>query len=112
MKEIKSDRLEALFASYREDLQVQVKELEQVWTTLRSDWQEAEAKEFESLCHKIAGAAPTFGFEEVGDKARLMENIIRLNSLQTKPASSEHINDINKNYIDLANALQQSLAVK
>jgi chemotaxis protein histidine kinase CheA len=74
MSEIDFDkRLEELYANFRRQLPERLKTILEAWQTYRQGRQTHELEELRFHVHKLAGAASTYGFTEIGETAREVE---------------------------------------
>ncbi len=63
-----------------------LREVEEAWEQARATgWQEAEARTFHRLAHSLTGAGATFGFPEVTEAARLLEQRLKPAAQGTAP---------------------------
>lgn len=71
-------RLKALQATYAQQLPARLAEARTLWHELcNEDWNEGKLKSLHRQVHTLAGSAPTFGFEQVGHTARVIEQRIK-----------------------------------
>ena len=84
-------RLEALRAAYAEHLPDKLAEIETHWQSMRDgEWDDGDARTLHRLVHTLAGSAPTFGFAEVGSRARDAERLLKSwSSRQHRPDREE-----------------------
>jgi HPt (histidine-containing phosphotransfer) domain-containing protein len=67
-------QIEELQELFRPQLAARVREIEEVWETVRSGGADGAAlKRLHRLAHSLGGAAGTFGYPAVGDAARALE---------------------------------------
>lgn len=77
-KQTLEERLEALRTAYADQLPTKLDEIATLWSTLNNkDWDWSIAKDFHRYAHTLAGSAPTFGFNHVGQNARRIEHILK-----------------------------------
>lgn len=75
-KQSLEERLKALRDAYGKQLPAKLDEINALWSSLiKGEWDWATAKDFHRYAHTLAGSAPTFGFVEVGQNARQIEQL-------------------------------------
>lgn len=71
-------RLKALQDAYARQLPAKLAEARALWDELCNDgWDEDKLKSLHQQVHTLAGSAPTFGFEQIGQTARAIEQRIK-----------------------------------
>jgi diguanylate cyclase (GGDEF)-like protein len=71
-------KLQELWEVYSAQLPRKLEEIERRWKALQAgNWSSSELQEFHRLVHGIAGSAGTFGYTQLGEKARLLEQAIK-----------------------------------
>lgn len=66
-------RLEELYANFRRQLPERLKTILEAWQAYAASRQAAELEDLRFHIHKLAGAASTYGFTEIGENAREVE---------------------------------------
>lgn len=71
-------QLQALYESYAEKLPEKLKEINQYWQIIMSEDDDSidNMKTLHRLVHSLAGSGATFGFEELSQRARYIEQIL------------------------------------
>ena len=74
MSEIDFDkRLEELYENFRRQLPERLKTILEAWQGWQTRHETADLEELRFHVHKLAGAASTYGFTEIGERAREVE---------------------------------------
>jgi len=84
-------RLQALREAYAEQLPDKLAEVVQQWAEMQTrPWNPEQAVVLHRRLHTLAGSAPTFGFPEIGQRARQAERLLKpWNSEQRTPGEEE-----------------------
>lgn len=72
-RETVAEAIDELHARYRAGLADKADELEQLWPLPTSSPAKERVTPLRQLLHKLAGSAGSYGFTEIGAKARLIE---------------------------------------
>ena len=99
------EKLAEIFQGFKEALPGKVNEIAEQWQQVQGPEDTANLEAFGGLCHSLAGTAGTFGFEDIGDEARAIENIVRPCLKQGQAPSGEQMATISR----LLAALQDSI---
>jgi len=74
MSEIDFDkRLEELYENFRRQLPERLKTILEAWQAYLANHRTSDLEELRFHIHKLAGAASTYGFTEIGENAREVE---------------------------------------
>ncbi len=76
------ETLRSLREQYARELPQRIAEVVELWQLLTESWTSLKAKELAYHLHRIAGTAGSFGFSDVGDIARQLDQ--QLTSLYEK----------------------------
>ena len=71
-----NSQLKLLKAAYAARLPSIAAQLEQAWSALRANWNEAACAELHRVVHSITGSGATFGYASLSDTARKLEAAI------------------------------------
>lgn len=94
-KQTLEERLEALRNAYADQLPTKLDEAATLWSTLNNnEWDWNAAKDFHRYVHTLAGSAPTFGFNSVGQDARRIEQVLKEWIAKQETPSKEDCNDV------------------
>lgn len=102
------DQLENLRQQFIASLPNQARRLDQIWSHLRHlNWSEQGIAALSHFAHKLAGTAGSFGFTDLGDKARQLHNFIKDMKTSERQASAYgQIEDLVKQLADALNGQQ------
>ena len=87
------DRMAALMKSFADDLPARIKALDDSFSLAAVDGNDqlAALQSLQTIAHKLAGSAGTFGFPEVSDAVRAME-MVCMEAVETYPVGiDEHM---------------------
>ncbi len=82
------EKLQALQDNFAANLPAKLQDIETIWMRVRIDNQDKDISEIIFLCHKLAGAGTSFGFKNISDNARLLENALK--DIQHNPDIKGH----------------------
>jgi len=84
-------RLKALREAYAKQLPGKLAEVARQWAEMqRQPWEAERVRALYCSVHTLAGSAPTFGFSEIGQRARHAEHLLKAwNSEQRRPSQDE-----------------------
>lgn len=71
------DVLRALRVSYATQLPEKIREIESVWSALQAKWDTAIFSDLHRMVHSLTGSGSTFGFAELSNVARILEESIK-----------------------------------
>ncbi|MBF0128078.1 MAG: diguanylate cyclase [Magnetococcales bacterium] len=71
------EKLNLACRNWAGELPARLRKIQEIWTGLQPDsWQKERFDTLHRMVHSLAGSGATFGFPRVGEKARVMENLI------------------------------------
>jgi len=70
------EKLEELFANFRRQLPTRLTTCMDAWEAYTENKDSDALNQLRFQCHKLAGAASIYGFEEIGDSARSIELLV------------------------------------
>ncbi len=84
-------RLKALREAYAKQLPDKLADVARQWRTMQDQsWNPDQARSLHRRIHTLAGSAPTFGFDDVGQRARHAEHLLKTwNNVQHPPGEDE-----------------------
>ena len=98
-------KLQELWEVYSAQLPAKLAEIERRWKALRAgEWSAAELQDFHRLVHGLAGSAGTFGYTQLGEKARLLEQALKPIVKTRKTGSRSSLNHLQPTLDALVNA--------
>ncbi|MBH61711.1 MAG: hypothetical protein CL569_04540 [Alphaproteobacteria bacterium] len=97
-------RLAVLREGFRDDLGQRLEDISAAWATIQdAGWNDENTELLERLSHSLAGAAATFGFEEISEAARALERVVEALSAGEPPGE-----DALSSIADLLTTLESS----
>jgi len=89
------ETLKMLRADYTAKLPAALQAIEEIWQHLQNNWQTPILEELHAKVHRIAGAAGSFGFPELGHVAKELEVFLQELHHYPHPAADEERKTIN-----------------
>jgi chemotaxis protein histidine kinase CheA len=83
------DRIAALKEEFTYKLPEKLKEIEQLWSTLQSDWSTTHLKALHLKVHSLSGSAGIYGFNQLSADAKEIDLFLRNFIDQAPPTDSE-----------------------
>lgn len=84
-----SNDLDQLIADYTKNLPVKMNELLVLWENLQEKWNPSFLTDFKFKLHHLSGSASTFGYDNLGNKATILEQFLDTLANEKEPSSTE-----------------------
>ncbi|MEY3218667.1 MAG: hypothetical protein RIT27_24 [Pseudomonadota bacterium] len=102
------ETLKILRADYATKLPAALQAIDEVWQQLEINWQTPTLEELHGKVHRIAGAAGSFGFPELGLAAKELEVFLQELHHYPHPATNNELQKINDALISIRHLAQLS----